>query len=330
MACAQPFLYIPKSQTFIPKSLNDLYFPCGWCLNCRVDKRNALEHRAEYELMTRLSNAFVTFTYDDPHIVHLLRKTGRTASGFEATLSKREAKKFLDRLNKQIKKLPNCKLSQHDYKYIITGEYGGNGSQFDRPHFHCLFFGLDAKFCKKAFAKAWQGQGQIDVGYITKGGIRYVLKYLDKQVNGEVAKELYENHGLERPFSHHSVGFGSELYSKNVDYARNHNGCYRYKGKDVPYPTYWKNKYLVSTFKDNLRQVQNVYDATGFRPKTQYDLHDYKMRIAKNRFEHIKTQMIQDHTPFYDERYFIERKYGKPKYDLIPFSLDELVSNFAA
>ena len=74
MACAHP-LYINPSYL-----VNGRFFtydttgkgisvPCGYCVNCRRDYQNYLCDRAEYEYCHRLTAAFVTFTYDETHLI---------------------------------------------------------------------------------------------------------------------------------------------------------------------------------------------------------------------------------------------------------------------
>ena len=49
MSCAHPWLYQPHGKKLenyhYSTGQNALYIPCGWCLNCRVDKQNELTHR---------------------------------------------------------------------------------------------------------------------------------------------------------------------------------------------------------------------------------------------------------------------------------------------
>lgn len=114
--------------------------------------------------------------------------------------------------------MPDNLLSAHNFKYLAVGEYGGDGQIFDRPHIHLLFFGLDFAVCKKIIAKSWQGKGIVKVLPILNGGIQYVLKYLDKQLFGDLAVKKYDQNGLQRPFQVHSLGLGNNLYKsqKNI------------------------------------------------------------------------------------------------------------------
>ena len=184
MSCAHPWLYQPHGKKYesyhYSTNQNALYIPCGWCLNCRIDKQNELTHRCEKELINYKCGAFVTLTYDDYHIVDKMVKD--SSGNPAATLSRSDLTHYLYRLRSNIKnRLPDNMLSNHHFKYLAVGEYGGDGQIFDRPHIHLLFFGLDFAVCKKELQKAWQGRGIVKVLPILDGGISYVLKYLDSR-----------------------------------------------------------------------------------------------------------------------------------------------------
>lgn len=288
MSCSRPWLLETKKYSFYTHSYMH-YVPCGYCLNCRVDKQNQLQHRCEYELINYKSGAFVTLTYDDFHIVDKLRndKEGKIV----ATLQKKDLQRFLYRLRQNIKrKMPDNLLSNHHFKYLAVGEYGGDGQIFDRPHLHILFFGLDFAVCKKIFMRSWQGQGNIKVLPILDGGIAYCLKYLDKQQFGKQAAEKYDDNNLERPFQTHSLGLGSKLYKDQENYIKSHNNCYRWKGKDIPIPSYYKNKMYIKSRPEqfNIRANSEQFKLEkGFYPKNTYNLHDYKIQKSKLREQNI-------------------------------------------
>lgn len=267
MACSKPLSFTSKQvkQGFrtshaIPFELKALYnsnftrnyfnIPCGWCLNCRIDKMNELTDRCEYEYINYGCGAFVTFTFDDYHLnpyMFIDSKDGQV----KASLNKKCLKDFLNRLNKEVhaytKKYGLTPFCRPDYKYLCVGEYGENGSQFDRPHFHCLFFGLDFAMCERLFWKAWQYQGSIQVGAIRNGGIGYVISYLDKQFYGYESFLKYDYHHLQKPFQVHSLGLGEGLYKSQLKYIKEHDSCYHWRGKDKPVPKYYKDKYnLIS------------------------------------------------------------------------------------
>ena len=244
MSCAHPFL---MEFTRYGTRYNE-YIPCGYCLNCRVDKQNQLVHRCEQELINYKCGAFVTLTYDDLHIINNLNHD--SSGNLQATLNRSDLRHYMYRLRSNIKnRMPNNLLSNHHFKFLAVGEYGQDGQIFDRPHFHILLFGLDFAVCKKEIENAWQGRGMLKVLPILNGGIAYVLKYLDKQLFGKQAEQKYDNNNLERPFQVHSLGLGNSLYKNQCSYIKTHNGCYHWKGKDFPVPPYYKNKYYYQSFK---------------------------------------------------------------------------------
>lgn len=247
MACAYPLML--KNPHYI-SSVGGFWNPrmipvaCGRCMNCRIDRRNALEDQCNYEYNKFGSGAFVTFTYDENHIMHLARQDKHGNLVF--TVSGDDCRKLRMRLKSRVlylhneKGVPKNKRFNPDFKMVATLEYGG---QYERPHIHCLFFGLDYMFCKKLFQEVWK-YGHVDVRPILNGGIRYVLKYLDKQVTGEAAKELYDDNNIERPRMFHSVGLGSGLYLDNLDFIRSHNFCYKVRHNKLrPVPKYWRDKF---------------------------------------------------------------------------------------
>lgn len=305
MACSNPLPLYKNERlsqyTDLYHRYFDTYIPCGRCLNCRVDKINQYTHRCESELIKRRSGAFVTFTYDDYHIQPLLRKDSKNNT--VATLSRSDCKHFLDRLNKIIHKQQNNILCQHDYKYIIAGEYGDHGKIFNRPHFHALFFGLDYAFCKKLFAQAWQGRGSIKVLPIMSGAPRYLLDYITTLEYGEIRKIKYENNNIEPPFQTHSLGLGSDLYYKQLDYIKTHNNCYKWHGKDVPIPPYWRDKFLLPKTNPLIRynkiktiaKNSNIHINNNLSTIDQINiLHNFQLSKSKIRESNLTKKQFQN------------------------------------
>lgn len=296
MACSNPMPYYRKDDWLDTLAHISSYIPCGRCLNCRVDRINQYTYRCEKELIDRRSGAFVTFTYDDVHIQHLMRKdkNGKDV----ATLSRDDSRRFLYRLNKEVKKNPNNVLCQHDFKYILSGEYGDHGKVFDRPHFHALFFGLDFAFCQKIFARAWRGQGSIKVLPITNGAPRYILDYISTLEYGELRRIKYDDNNISAPFQVHSLGLGSSLFFEQLDYIRTHNNCFRWHGKDVPIPPYWRDKFLLPKNNPLKRWKKVRFQAIQekafpyeqlkmFDKRTVTLLHDYQLSQTKVREDNL-------------------------------------------
>lgn len=317
MSCAHPFTIKTKKWNYSTSAFWS-YVPCGYCLNCRVDKQNQLTHRCEEELINFKCGAFVTLTYDDFHIVDNLRhdKDGN----LNATLSRSDFRHYMYRLRSNIKnRLPNTLLSNHHFKFLAVGEYGGDGQIFDRPHFHILFFGLDFALCKKEIVKAWQGRGMVKCLPILNGGIRYVLKYLDKQLFGSQAAKKYDENNIERPFQVHSLGLGSSLFEKQINYINTHNGNYRWKGHDVPIPPYYKNKYYTKSnqFINYQKQVDNYFLHNEKLPYDKYDLHDFNIKNALIKEKNLNQKNRYAGRPIYDYNYINNLNYRYSDIQLI-------------
>lgn len=302
MACANPLTiknpHFDRTGTkALPQYFTQYYkVPCGWCLNCRVDKRNYLKDCLNYEYNNYGCGSFVTFTYDDNHLAPLLRQG---ADGkINATLCRDDYIHFLYRLRSTIaRKKLNDKLINPRFKYLCVGEYG---DEFQRPHFHIIFLGLDWLACEKLFLDNWKN-GLIDSLPIKEGCFDYVLKYLDKQVHGKQAMELYDNQGLERPFHTHSTGLGKGLYLQQMDYILNHNYCYKSEHNlDRPLPNYWKNKLFGKTKPDykKYRDVMRSYNVKGENHNNIYgyslkQMNDFKHKQAILRAQNIYAKSIQ-------------------------------------
>lgn len=311
MACAHPLQI--KNPLFRQLSFHrntrfpTLEVPCGWCLNCRVDKRNTLEDKCDYEYKQFGCGAFVTFTYDDYHIESCMEKDKK--DNLVASLRKDDVTKFIKRLRERIKysKL-DYKYCRPDFKYLIVGEYGENGQLFDRPHYHALFFGLDFQVCERLFLDCWSN-GFIDSLPIRNGAIRYVLKYMDKQQHGVQAISKFDDNNLERPFCHKSQGLGVGLYISQIDFIKAHNGNYKTKHNILrPIPTYYKNKLKMFTVVDNSskRAIMSTYkvkpdcnDVTG-KSYSLKQLNSFAKYNALVREKNLIELSRQDGVPCFD------------------------------
>ena len=315
---------------------NYIEIPCNWCLNCRIDKQSQLIDRAEYEYIKYGCGAFVTFTYDDYHLFQnsfIDSHSGKTI----ATINKKDGKDFLNRLNKIVHKESqrlaklkiDNKLCRPDYKYLIAYEYG---DQFERPHIHCLFFGLDFAYCERLFWNAWSCQGSIQVGAIKNGGIAYATKYISEQTFGTDAFYKYDYHHLQRPSSSHSLNFGNGLFESQKKFIKE-TGCYKWHNITRPAPSYIKNKYHVikdmspevagKRFQAKKQSIKSLYDVdiTSFKKYRDFALAQAKI-IQNNAMIRLQQKGKQVYN---SDKIALERFntiYGKQK------RLDPIFDNF--
>lgn len=95
--------------------------PCGNCLGCRIDHTVLWQARCNSEYI-RYRSAFVTFTYDDFHLLY-------NDNALLPTLRKEQFHKYLDNLRHKVKKIPFMpKGTIRDFKYFGCGEYGDSFS----------------------------------------------------------------------------------------------------------------------------------------------------------------------------------------------------------
>lgn len=321
MSCAHPLSVNPTVNVFgKPYSWNKFVdVPCGYCVNCRRDYQNYICDRAKYEYCHRLTASFVTLTYDDPHlytdcVVSDNFGALKNADGqLRTTLVYKHIQNFIHSIRQHFKnekkrtgKSISNVLMQEDFAYVYCGEYGG---LYNRPHFHVLFFGLDFAYCKKLFRDKWKF-GIIDVLPLLDGGIRYVTKYMDKALKGNLAFYEYDVKGLARPHLKMSKGFGQNLLWDNVEDIIDHFWTYRCeKGRRRPISSYWRS--LITGCRVSR-------DPTKLDWKTPHPVYvAYKKAIVadKMRSMHLQGRGINVYSDFEQRKFRLQQALAR-EYDL--------------
>lgn len=180
-----------------------LTVPCGKCHYCRLRKLRGWIMRLKYEEKRHWYAYFVTLTYANPP----LSKKGLP------TLRKKCLQLFFKRLRKND---PEINL-----KYYAVGEYGSN---YRRPHYHLIIFGV----APSAIEKAWSGirpkcapsvlNGYVHIGDLTSASVAYTLKYVDKK--GQIP--MFEGDDRLKEFSLISQRMGANyLTDENIKYHQN-------------------------------------------------------------------------------------------------------------
>jgi len=194
MTCSTPIkAYWPKDNAADGRLVFDikrahpkkgpLEIPCGQCMGCRVAKASEWATRMLHEVKVHAKHAchFATFTYSP----EALEQRGSWS------VSKNEHQLLMKRMRKHY----------GQFRFFMCAEYG---SQFKRPHYHYVLFGLalpDLKPLMKSKSGAlltasptleqiW-GNGFVQIGKVTEQSCRYVAGYVTKRLTGENAADHY-------------------------------------------------------------------------------------------------------------------------------------------
>lgn len=250
-----------------PITVNERQFNCGHCRNCRVNYTQEWALRITYELSKCDSASFITLTYSDEFRPGELRK--------------KDLQDFFKRLR------INMQREYHEFapkiRYYACGEYG---SRTKREHFHAIVFGLDNyndkhrdilkaswPFCESWMFDKERGR-QSGMQEVTPDDIAYVTGYVQKKLNGEMAKEEYGE--KQPPFSCCSQALGLDFALKNKERLIS-NGYTFYKGHKIGIPRYFCEKFGVK--KGEL--LTNV----SLQPEKEYT------RVNKELLEQFKADM---------------------------------------
>lgn len=216
MAC--PFSVLVRSA----RNGKLFYRPCGSCMSCRVAHRTEWEFRIYQEVMMEYSkgfdSSFVTLTYSDDFLP-------RTSDGLP-TISKEDVDNFYHRFNYVCKK-----RFDRTFKQFFVTEYG---DLFGRPHAHSIIIGLSPDY-RNLVSYSWL-RGHVMSLPVLSGAIRYVLKYMDKQVFGsDKLSNIYGNRIP--PYSKKSHGIGLD-YIKSHAFELIENDGYVFHGHKFPLSSY--------------------------------------------------------------------------------------------
>lgn len=117
------YLRVRDKRLTLQRSLIDV--PCGTCPECRQVYYDSLFQRAIVESQSSYMY-FVTLTYDNKHIPHILLPNGTDVYYFE-----------YEHIKDMFKRLRNHNVIEREFRYLCVNEYGDNRC---RPHAHLLIF----------------------------------------------------------------------------------------------------------------------------------------------------------------------------------------------
>lgn len=224
------------------KDSREIQIRCGQCIGCRLQRREFWTIRCYLESKMHSRSSFITLTYAEDK----LPKYG--------SLNYRDFQLFMKRLRERL----NVKV-----RFFMCGEYGDS---FDRPHYHCLLFGVhfddrvqsnsifskDPVFTSPTLSSVWT-HGFHSIGEVSYESARYCAAYAVKKVTGDRADSHYmrvdpssgECVWLEPEFARMSLrpGIGLpwlEKYWRDL-YKTGHNAVI-VNGVKKPIPRYFDSK----------------------------------------------------------------------------------------
>lgn len=272
MSCSRPF----KHPTLVDRFGEPIKIPCGSCYSCREDLQRMAVDRMFVAWHSHDVSAFVTFTYDDAHL--------RFNEGFDRpTLSKQDVHRYLDNIKHRLKKI--------DFEYFLAGEYG---DKFGRPHYHCIFFGLDYQIHKKFFEQSWK-LGSVKVLPVNASCFQYVAKYICQPYAKEYRDSNFYDLGLEPPFRKMSRGLGLSVYREHQE-ELDRQGYFIFHGKKITLNRYYFNKLILRTpmihvaqDKEHFRIEKRDSEAAKFFGMT---LQEYRIEMRERRERFLRQKNL--------------------------------------
>lgn len=197
-----------------PFNKDDLVFPCGQCMPCRIRKRSEWTHRLLLESTQHEESAFLTLTYNDDELPE------------DGSLNPDHTRLWLYRFRKAIRPLR--------IRFFLVGEYGDEN---DRPHYHAAVFGFKGcDFGQSRYSNrvvdccpqcdvvrdTW-GKGHVYIGNLTRNSSQYIVGYTTKKLTN--ANDTYAQlklKGRHPEYTRMSQGIGrgvcDDIASDLIDY----------------------------------------------------------------------------------------------------------------
>lgn len=262
MACAFPH------SVWNPKAKMNISAPCRKCMCCRLKAAQDIQQLAEFYLYTvykrGLGASFITLTHNDNSLPISL-DTGLPSLSY---------KFFKERINYAQKQC--VKQFGQSFKYVAAGEYGDSPTSEDgrRPHYHVAALGLDPSAAESVFKSVWNHDefGIVDIGPLEPGGLRYVCKYLEKQIKGGAVENVYNEMGVEMPFVVHSQNLDKEFILNVLDDFSADGDLRSFYGVSRPVSRYLRDKYSLknSTYNLAVREHLAVEAANAHKSVNEY------------------------------------------------------------
>ncbi len=254
------------------------WVPCNKCVNCNINRQNEWVFRLEQEAKQEPKTYFITLTYNDEHLpVGTCDQTGH----IHPTLNYEHVQLYMKRLRKK---------SKNKIKHYSVGEYG---EKTQRPHYHQILFGADAKRVESSWT-----YGHSQVRPVTPARIRYVTKYMGKRISNTPE-------GMTKPMNVMSRGLGlSYLTPEILNHHQKHQIDYLTldDGIKMKMPKYYLNKIFtekerfVLTMKRKadsdlkLKRMRAILGGAGNWRWTEYCSYKSEEKFHRNAYNERKKQ----------------------------------------
>lgn len=237
--------------------------------------------RCLHEMDSHEDSIFVTLTYSDEHIPEF------------QSLKKADLQKFFKRLRKR--------LGDRKIRYFACGEYG---EQSQRPHYHCIIFGLSLDLDDvQLVIDSWPfcdwsvpAIRRQSFGLAEPDSISYVAQYIDKKYSGDKAEEEYYAKNRESVFKVASLGIGRDFCDLHVDTLRA-NGTINYRGSKVNLPRYYLKRLGLDPeeYKQKALDIERaeVLEITGVEKTYDEMYHEAKPAQVRSLQERVQASKKQ-------------------------------------
>lgn len=184
----------------------EILVPCGYCMGCRIMRKEEWAIRCMHEARMHDRNSFLTLTYAPEHLPEW------------ATLVKEHHQLFMKRLREKLGR---------KVRFFMCGEYGEKG---ERPHYHYVLFGEDFSddrfpvketkngilYQSPTLDQAW-GLGHAWIGDVSWQSAKYVAGYCVKKIGGKALDEIDPKTGL-KPYEVYDDDTG-EVFQRLPEFA---------------------------------------------------------------------------------------------------------------
>lgn len=254
--------------------------PCGQCRGCRHARALEWTIRCCHEAQLHNGkNCFVTLTYNEKNVP----KNGSLNHEHFQKFLKRLRKKFVP-TNPYLPGTPDSDkwLQENQIRYYMCGEYG---EQFDRPHYHVIFFNLDFDdkvpwqknlYRSKTLERLWT-KGYSTIGSADFDSIAYTARYVLKKITGKSAPDHYQGRTPEYNKMSTHPGIARAWYEKYKETDVFPRDFVVLKGRRLKVPKYYSKCYELT----NPEEYGTLLDMRIQRAKANPNNHPDRLRDAE-------------------------------------------------